>query len=85
MKKILLFLLVAFGGFANAQYVVNYKKVADTYFENKDYYAASTFYKKALKITGDSTQAILPYGMERKSETYDKLIDDYQGSIYNHA
>lgn len=32
--------------FANAQYVINYKKVADTYFENKDYYAASTFYKK---------------------------------------
>ena len=85
MKKILLFLLVAFGGFANAQYVVNYKKVADTYFENKDYYAASTFYKKALKITGDSTQAILPYGMERKSATDDKVIDDYEGSIYNLA
>ncbi len=85
MKKILLFLLVAFGGFANAQYVVNYKKVADTYFENKDYYAASTFYKKALKITGDSTQAILPYGKERKSASDDKVIEDYEGSIYNLA
>jgi len=85
MKKILLFLLVAFGGFANAQYVVNYKKVADTYFENKDYYAASTFYKKALKITGDSTQAILPYGKERKSASEDKVIEDYEGSIYNLA
>jgi OOP family OmpA-OmpF porin len=85
MKKILLFLLVAFGSFANAQYVVNYKKVADTYFENKDYYAASTFYKKALKITGDSTQAILPYGMERKSATDNKVVDDYEGSIYNLA
>jgi len=78
-------LLVAFGGFANAQYVVNYKKVADTYFENKDYYAASTFYKKALKITGDSTQAILPYGKERKSASDDKVIEDYEGSIYNLA
>ncbi|MBE5322305.1 OmpA family protein [Pedobacter sp. MR2016-19] len=85
MKKILLFLLVAFGGFANAQYVVNYKKVADTYFENKDYYAASTFYKKALKITGDSTQAILPYGKERKVASDDKVIEDYEGSIYNLA
>lgn len=85
MKKILLFLLVAFGGFANAQYVVNYKKVADTYFENKDYYAASTFYKKALKITGDSTQAILPYGKERKSASDEKVIEDYEGSIYNLA
>jgi OOP family OmpA-OmpF porin len=85
MKKILLFLLVAFGGFANAQFVVNYKKVADTYFENKDYYAASTFYKKALKITGDSTQAILPYGKERKSTKEDKIAEDYEGSIYNLA
>ncbi|MDQ0637395.1 tetratricopeptide (TPR) repeat protein [Pedobacter sp. W3I1] len=85
MKKILLFLLVAFGSYANAQYVVNYKKVADTYFENKDYYAASTFYKKALKITGDSTQAILPYGKERKSATDDKVAEDYEGSIYNLA
>ena len=78
-------MLVAFGGFANAQYVVNYKKVADTYFENKDYYAASTFYKKALKITGDSSQAILPYGKERKSASDDKVIEDYEGSIYNLA
>ncbi|TCD12505.1 hypothetical protein EZ449_00190 [Pedobacter frigidisoli] len=85
MKKILLLLLVAFGGFANAQYVVNYKKIADTYFENKDYYAASTFYKKALKITGDSTQAVLPYGKERKSGTDEKVIEDYEGSIFNLA
>jgi len=85
MKKILLFLLVAFGSFAHAQYVVNYKKVADTYFENKDYYAASTFYKKALKITGDSTQALLPYGIERKSATDNKVAEDYEGSIYNLA
>lgn len=85
MKKILLILLVAFGGFANAQYVVNYKKVADTYFENKDYYAASTFYKKALKITGDSTQALLPYGGERKSASDTKVIEDYEGSVYNLA
>ncbi|RBQ10404.1 OmpA family protein [Pedobacter miscanthi] len=85
MKKILLILLVAFGGFANAQYVVNYKKVADTYFENKDYYAASTFYKKALKITGDSTQALLPYGGDRKSASDTKAIEDYEGSVYNLA
>jgi len=85
MRKILFFFLLAFGGFANAQYVVNYKKVADTYFENKDYYAAATFYKKALKITGDSSQIVLPYGKERKSATDDKVIEDYEGSIYNLA
>ncbi|RZK18092.1 MAG: hypothetical protein EOO86_11010 [Pedobacter sp.] len=85
MKKILLFLLLASFGFANAQYVVNYKRVADTYFENKDYYAASTFYKKALKITGDSTLAILPYGTERKAAKDERGIEDYEGSIYNLA
>ncbi|WP_316805830.1 OmpA family protein [Pedobacter agri] len=85
MKKILLFLLLVSFGYANAQYVVNYKRVADTYFENKDYYAASTFYKKALKITGDSTLALLPYGTERKSAKDEKGIEDYEGSIYNLA
>lgn len=85
MKKILLFLLVAFGSFANAQYVVNYKKVADTYFENKDYYAASTFYKKALKITSDSSQFILPFSKKGKSKTNDKILEDYEESMYNLA
>lgn len=85
MKRILLFLLLGSVGYANAQFVVNYKRVADTYFENKDYYAASTFYKKALKITGDSTQAILPYGTERKSAKDEKVIEDYEGSVYNLA
>ncbi len=85
MKKILLFLLLAVGSLAQAQYVVNYKKVADTYFENKDYYAASTFYKKALKITGDTAQAILPYGKERKGTSDEKVIEDYEGAIYNLA
>ncbi|GGE61897.1 WD40 repeat protein [Pedobacter psychrotolerans] len=85
MRKILLFLLLAVGGLAKAQYVVNYKRVADTYFENRDYYAASTFYKKALRITGDSTQAILPYGKERKGTSEEKVIEDYEGAIYNLA
>ncbi|WP_316801048.1 OmpA family protein [Pedobacter frigidisoli] len=85
MKKTLLILLIAFCGFAHAQYVVNYKRVADTYFENGDYYAASTFYKKALKITGDSAQAVLPYGKERKTATEERAIEDYEGSIYNLA
>lgn len=85
MKKILVLLLLIGGSFAQAQYVVNYKKVADTYFENKDYYAASTFYKKALRITGDSTKALLPYGKERKGTSEEKVTEDYEGAIYNLA
>ncbi|WP_316804691.1 OmpA family protein [Pedobacter nototheniae] len=85
MKKIFLFLLFVYAGAANAQYVVDYKKVADTYFQNKDYYAASTFYKKALKIEGDSAQAIIPYGKDKRPIKEDKVIEDYEGSIYNLA
>lgn len=70
---------------ANAQYVVNYKKVADAYFQNKDYYAASTFYKKALKITSDSSQIVLPYAKDKKQNSDEKVIEDYEGSLFNLA
>lgn len=86
MKKLLFFLLLAFEISANAQYVANYKKVADSYFEKKDYYAASTFYKKALKISGDSASVLIPYGGERNPNlATDKGSDEYESSIYNLA
>jgi len=85
MKKITFFLLFASFTAAEAQYVVNYKKVADAYFQSKDYYAASTFYKKALKITSDSSQVVLPYGKDKKQGNDEKLIEDYEGSLYNLA
>lgn len=85
MKKLILFLVIASVTAVKAQYVVNYKKVADAYFQSKDYYAASTFYKKALKINSDSTQVILPYGKDIKQGNDDKIIEDYEGSIFNLA
>lgn len=78
-------MFVAFSLTVKAQYVVNYKKVADAYFQSKDYYAAATFYKRALKITSDSTQLILPYGKDKKQKSDEKLIEDYEGSLYNLA
>ncbi|RZL66010.1 MAG: hypothetical protein EOO93_06100 [Pedobacter sp.] len=85
MKKLIILFILASVTTLKAQYVVNYKKVADTYFQSKDYYAAATFYKKALKISSDSTQIILPYGKEKKLNSDDKLIEDYEGSLYNLA
>ncbi|RNL56667.1 OmpA family protein [Pedobacter jejuensis] len=85
MKKLILFLILATAITAEAQYVVNYKKVADAYFQSKDYYAASTFYKKALKITADSSQVVLPYGKDKKLGSEEKVIEDYEGSLYNLA
>ncbi|WP_316739379.1 OmpA family protein [Pedobacter aquatilis] len=86
MKKLIIPLLVLFTCLSvDAQYVVNYKKVADAYFQNKDYYAASTFYKKALKITSDSSQIVLPYTKDNKQNIKDNVIEDYEGSLYNLA
>ncbi|GGI24487.1 OmpA family protein [Pedobacter mendelii] len=85
MKKLILFLIVASLTSVKAQYVVNYKKVADAYFQSRDYYAASTFYKKALKITADSSQVVLPYGKDKKLGSEEKVIEDYEGSLYNLA
>ncbi|MDN3588561.1 OmpA family protein [Pedobacter aquatilis] len=86
MKKLIILVAVFISSLTtNAQYVVNYKKVADAYFQNKDYYAASTFYKKALKISSDSSQVVLPYTNENKQNIKDNLIEDYEGSIFNLA
>ncbi|MFC3559451.1 OmpA family protein [Pedobacter jamesrossensis] len=85
MKKLILFLVVVGCTAVKAQYVANYKKVADVYFQNKDYYAAASFYKKALKISSDSTQIVIPYGKEKKANRDEKLIEDYEGSLYNLA
>jgi len=86
MKKSIILIAIFFSYIAtNAQYVVNYKKVADAYFQNKDYYAASTFYKKALKINSDSTKIVMPYTNENKLNVKDNLIEDYEGSIFNLA
>lgn len=85
MKKLILLIIIAACSTVQAQYVVNYKKVADAYFQTKDYYAAATFYKKALKIVSDSTKIVLPYVNEKKPTADDKVIEDYEGSVYNLA
>ena len=86
MKKILFFSFIILSLTSKAQFVVNYKKVADAYFENKDYYAASTFYKKALKITSDSSNIILPYSTkENTSKNEKRVISEYESSIFNLA
>ncbi|WP_231463612.1 OmpA family protein [Pedobacter sp. Leaf132] len=86
MKKLIIPIIIFLNYItANAQYVVNYKKVADAYFQNKDYYAASTFYKKALKITSDSSQIVMPYTSESKQNIKENLIEDYEGSLFNLA
>lgn len=85
MKKILFLFFVIYANITYAQYSVDYKKVADAYFQNKNYYAASTFYKKALNITSDSSKAFHPYGVGKKGSKQEKVLKDYESAIYNLA
>jgi OOP family OmpA-OmpF porin len=85
MKKLILLILILNAGLAKAQYIINYKKIADTYFEQKDYYAAATFYKKALKINSDTANASMPYSQGKTKSQSEKNLMDYEESIYNLA
>ena len=53
MKTKILLILCLFSAAAQAQFVTNSKRVADVYFQNKEYYAAAEYYKKALQIDAD--------------------------------
>lgn len=52
-KRLFLILLIGLALFpilSNAQFIVDYKKDGDRYFDNGNYYAAAIYYQKALKI-----------------------------------
>ncbi|MXV17881.1 OmpA family protein [Pedobacter sp. HMF7056] len=66
---------------ARSQYVVDYQRVADTYFQHKEYYAAAQYYQKALDlIPSPTTETAVPFGkapsgkMQRKRSDYEKII-----------
>lgn len=69
----------------NAQFVSDYKKVADLYFQNKEYFAAAEYYKKALNITEDSLGLSKPYAFENKSKTKTRKKSDDEHIIFKLA
>ncbi len=50
-----------------AQFIPDYRRAADVYFANEEYYAAATYYKKALFPKGDSLAFSKPYAFELNS------------------
>jgi OOP family OmpA-OmpF porin len=70
---------------AQAQFVTTSKRVADVYFQNKEYYAAAEYYKKALKISSDSSGFLVPYGFENKMKEDLPKKDDYEYNVYQLA
>jgi len=83
LKTILI--LCLFTTVANAQFVTNSKRAADVYFQNKEYYAAAEYYKKALQITADSAGFVVPYGFENRIKQESPKKDDYEYSVFQLA
>lgn len=67
-----------FSASAHAQFVTNSKRVADVYFQNKEYYAAAEYYKKAIKVEPDSAGVVVPYGFTNKTVEEKPVDADYE-------
>lgn len=81
----LLLLLCLIQTTARAQFSSRNKRIADVYFQNKEYYAAGEYYKKSLQIATDSNGLVLPYAYEEKTEKEDAKRTDYEYSVFQLA
>jgi OOP family OmpA-OmpF porin len=68
-----------------AQVSMNTRRIADVYFENKEYYAAAEYYKKLLQVSPDSLGFVIPYGFEQKMKNANTKKDDYEYAVYQLA
>ncbi|WP_316817846.1 OmpA family protein [Pedobacter nyackensis] len=82
MKTKILLILCLFASAAHAQFVTNNKRVADVYFQNKEYYAASEYYKKALQIEADTSGSIVPYGFKNKIKEESPKREEYEYCVF---
>ncbi|NQX53500.1 OmpA family protein [Pedobacter panaciterrae] len=81
-----LLILCLFTTAANAQFVTNSKRVADVYFQNKEYYAAAEYYKRSLQLSSaDSAGFVVPYGFANKIKQDNPKKEDYEYSVFQLA
>lgn len=90
MKRISLILLLVTFCMATAlhaqQYIVDYKRTADTYFEKKDYYSAAQYYNKALGTFTVKPGEYKPYQLEQGGKSKkQKKPKDYELVVYRLA
>lgn len=88
MKKITLFWLIITSwavNSAHAQYVYDYKRTADIYYEAKDYYSAAQYYSKALGTFKIKPKQVLPYAVEKAGKEKSSKLKDYETVIYRLA
>jgi len=67
--------------YAKAQYVYDYKRTGDVYYEAKDFYSAAQYYTKALGTFKIKPEQIIPYSVDMKGKETGK-IKDYETVIY---
>ncbi|TKC60028.1 hypothetical protein FBD94_13980 [Pedobacter hiemivivus] len=85
MKTKILLILCLFTSVAQAQFVANNKRVADVYFQNKEYYAAAVYYRKALTPTIDSANFVVPFGFVEKIKEESPKKDEFEYCTYQLA
>lgn len=68
-----------------AQFVTNNKRAADLYFQNKEYYAAAEFYKKALNISNDSIGFVVPVTFVNKIKEETPKRTEYEYCVFQLA
>lgn len=85
MKLRLTLVFILFCSIASAQFVTNSKRVADVYYQNKEYYAAADYYKKALQISADTAGFVVPYGFENKLKKDNPKSEDYEYCVFQLA
>lgn len=68
-----------------AQFVSNNKRIADVYFQNKEYYAAAEYYKKTLQLSPDSIGFVVPYAYESKVKAESPKRAEYEHAVFQLA
>lgn len=85
MKLRILLVFTLLSSMVSAQFVTNSKRVADVYYQNKEYYAAAEYYKKALQISADTAGFVVPYGFESKLKQESPKKEDYEYCVFQLA
>ncbi len=88
MKKLTLILLFIAGCSLNslrAQMIYDYKRTADMYFDQKDYYSAAQYYSKALGTFTVKPGEYRPYQLDKDGKSKQKKLKDYETVVYRLA
>ncbi len=88
MKRITLICILALAGLfgpLHAQYIQDYKRTADVYFEQKDFYSAAQYYSKALGTFSIKPGGYRPYQLDKDGEKKQKKLKDYEQVVYRLA